>query len=75
MISTGAGFYVPTQTDWATAPVFLIFGVRSGNDNCGWRLSFDRATNVFTVKYTDYGMPAGKLIWTPTPDKCVVTTY
>ncbi|MHB8122218.1 MAG: DUF7151 family protein [Desulfuromonadaceae bacterium] len=72
-VSTGAGFYVPTQADWATAPVFLAFGVYSGRGS--WCLSFDRATNVFTVKYTDNSMTAGKLIWTPTSDKCVVTTY
>lgn len=72
-VSTGAGFYVPAQTDWATAPVYLAFGAYSGRGS--WRLSFDRTTNVFTVKYTDIGMTAGKLTWTPTPDKCVITTY
>jgi hypothetical protein len=72
---SNVAFYIPAQTGWATAPVSVAFNYFNFSNRGNWAISLDRTTNIVTAKYNDAGLTPPYLIWTLTPDKCVVSTY
>lgn len=72
---SNVGFYIPTQTGWATAPVTIGFNYFNFSNYGSWVISLDRTTDVVIATYNDPALSPPYLTWTLTPDKCVVTTY
>lgn len=73
--ASSAGFYIPTQADWATAPVRIGFNYFNNSTRGSWLISLDRTTNIVIAKYIDQALTPPYLTWSMTPDKCVVSTY